>query len=106
MVHITAAIEIVTKNKVKYQALIYNLSVVAWNILRPMIRNGFAKNFIDYMEKVSALLEETDDFDFSWRIRWLQGLANCYVDADRRPDSQKALDKLWELTKKKGNVTY
>jgi len=105
---IQEAIDTINKpeNKPRYQFLIYNASVSAWKILRPMVRQGYAKHFVDCFEKLSNSLEETDDVDTEWRVRFMQALANCYLDAERKADAAKALDKVWDLMKKKGNVSF
>lgn len=106
--YIQKAIEVIVKpeNKQKYLFLVYNTSVAVWNMLRPMLLPGFAKSFIENLEKMSALLEEMDDIDISWRIRYLQALANAYLDIDRKADAQKVLDKIWDIMKRKGQVNY
>ena len=102
------AVETIVKpeNKQKYVFLVYNTSVAVWNILRPMMLPGFAKSFTENLEKMSALLEEMDDIDVAWRVRYLQALANAYLDADRKVDAQKILDKVWDIMKRKGQVSY
>jgi hypothetical protein len=105
---IQKAIETIIKpeNKQKYTFLVYNTSVAVWNILRPMLLPGFSKSFIENLEKVSAMLEEIDDIDVSWRVRFLQALSNAYLDADRKADAQKVLDKIFDIMKRKGQVNY
>ena len=52
------------------------------------------------------MLEEIDDFDFNWRCRYLNILVKAMMDADKKPDALKVLDKLVDLTKKKGNCDF
>lgn len=106
--HIQKAIEVVTKpdNKQKYLFLFYNITVTAWRVLRPQLKTGYSRSFIDCFERLSLLLDECDDPDVSWRARVLQGLVNCYLDAERKPEAQKTCDKLWDLTKRKGQVPF
>lgn len=106
--YIQKAVETIVKpeNKQKYTFLVYNTSLAVWNILRPMMLSGFAKSFTENLEKISALLEEIDDFDVAWRVRYLQALANAYLDADRKADAQKVLDKIWDIMKRKGQVSF
>lgn len=106
--YIQKAIETIIKpeNKQKYTFLIYNTSVAVWNILRPILLPGFSKSFTENLEKISAMLEEIDDIDVSWRVRYLQALANAYLDADRKADAQKVLDKIFDIMKRKGQVNY
>jgi hypothetical protein len=106
--HVQKAIEIVTKpeNKTKYMFLYYNITVAAWRVLRPQLKAGYSRSFTDCFERLSLLLDECDDPDVSWRARVLQALVNCYLDAERKPEAQKACDKLWDLTKRKGQVPF
>ena len=61
---------------------------------------------MEILEKVSNLLEEADDFDFNWRCRYLSCLIKAMLDAEKKPEALKILDKLVDLTKKKGNCNF
>lgn len=61
---------------------------------------------VEILEKVSNLLEEADDSDFNWRCRYLSALCKALTDAEKKPEALKILDKLIELTKKKGNCNF
>lgn len=106
--YVKRAIDIATKpeNKIKYQFIIYNASIKTWHIIRPLSKPQWSKNFVDIMEKISNLLEEVDDSDFNWRCRYLNVLIKAMIDADKKPDALKMLDKLWDLTKKKGECKF
>lgn len=58
------------------------------------------------LEKISNLLEEADDSDFNWRCRYLLALVKAMFDAEKKPEALKVLDKLWDLTKKKGECRF
>lgn len=70
------ALAIMTRpeNKQKYQFLIYNASVTTWHLMRPFMRAGWAKAVAEIVERVSNLLEETDDSDHNWRCRYMTAL--------------------------------
>jgi|LauGreDrversion4_2_1035121.scaffolds.fasta_scaffold09322_10 hypothetical protein len=106
--YVRRALDIATKpeNKLKYQFVVYNASIKTWHIIRPLSRPQWAKNLVEVVEKISNLLEEVDDSDFNWRCRYLNVLVKAMVDADRKPDALKILDKLWDLTKKKGECRF
>lgn len=70
------AIIIRPENKLRYEFLIYNAALVTYQVLRPLNKPGWAKNFIAIIEKISNLLEEKDDADFNLRIRYLSCLSN------------------------------
>ena len=99
---IEKAFAIITRpeNKLRYEFLIYNAALVTYQVLRPLNKPGWAKNFIAIIEKISNLLEEKDDADFNLRIRYLSWLSNCYLDAEKKPEGLKFHDKLYDLTKK------
>jgi hypothetical protein len=58
------------------------------------------------IEKLSNLLEELDDSDFNLRCRFLNVLSQALLDADKKPDALKIFDKLYDLTKKKGECEF
>jgi hypothetical protein len=44
--------------------------------------------------------------DFNWRCRYLNALCKAFADGDKSAESLKALDKLLDLTKKKGDCDF
>jgi hypothetical protein len=70
------------------------------------MRPGWSKHTTEILEKISNLLEEADDSDFNWRCRYLSALCKALVDNEKKPESLKILDKLVELTKKKGDCNF
>ena len=61
---------------------------------------------MEIIEKISNMLEEMDDFDFNWRCRYLNALVKAMFDAEKKPEALKILDKLIDLTKKRGNCNF
>ena len=61
---------------------------------------------VEVLEKVSGLLEEQDDSDLNWRCRYLSALVRAMFDAEKKPEALKVLDKLVDLTKKKGECSF
>jgi len=106
--YIVKALEIISKpeNKQKYSFLVYNASIYTYNILKSYFKPNWSKNFFEILEKISNFLEEIDDIDFNWRIRFLIKLIQCYIDADKKPESGKALDKIADIIKKKGDCEF
>jgi hypothetical protein len=70
------------------------------------MRPGWSKFIVEILEKISNLLEEADDSDFNWRCRYLNCLCKAMEDAGKKPESLKILDKLVDLTKKKGECNF
>ena len=92
--YIFRSVEIISKpeNRIKYSFLMYNTSIVAYNILKSHFRPGWSKNFIDILERITNFLEETNDIDFNWRIRLLTKLVVCYIDSEKKPECGKAFE--------------
>jgi hypothetical protein len=70
------------------------------------MRNGWSKLLVEIIEKISNMLEEIDDFDFNWRCRYLNALIKAMFDSEKNPEALKIIDKLIDLTKKKGNCNF
>lgn len=94
------AIIVRPENKLRYEFLIYNAAIVTYQILRPLLKPGWSKHLVAILEKISNLLEEKDDADFNFRIRYLSCLCNSYLDAEKKAEGLKFHDKLYDLTKK------
>lgn len=83
-----------TKNmEVRYAFIVYNTSVTCWQIVRPFLREGRGKYFVDEVSKVSTALEKVDDSDMNWRIRYLSAAAVCFTDDGKGKEASDALDK-------------
>jgi len=108
LVNVQKSIELIAKpeNKQKYGYLIYNSSIITFNILKKYFKSNWSKNFWEIIEKLSNFMEEIDDIDYNWRLRFLVKLAQCLTDADKKPEGSKALDKIADLLKKKGESEF
>ncbi len=93
-------------NKAKYQFLVYNASITMWRIVRPYVKLVWGANVTDILEKLSALVEEADDVDVDWRCRLLGAQALGLIEAQKKPEGLKCLDKLWDVVKKKGGCSF
>ena len=100
--HIEKALDIIIRpeNKQRYEFLIYNSAIITYQVLRPLLKSGWSKHFIAILERISNLLEEKDDADFNFRIRFMSVLCNAYLDAEKKAEGLKFNDKLYDLTKK------
>jgi len=107
LVNIQKGIELIAKpeNKQKYGYLIYNSSIITFNILKKYFKSNWSKNFWEIIEKLSNFMEELDDIDYNWRLRFLIKLAQSLIDA-KKPEGSKTLDKIADLLKKKGDSDF
>ena len=70
------------------------------------MKQDWMKFLTEILEQVSNLLEESDDFDSNWRCRYLNSLMRALFDGEKKPEALKVLDKLVDLTKKKGQCDF
>ena len=105
---IKKALEIAAKpeNKIKYAFLIYNASIKSWHIIRNLMRPGWANALIEILERISNLLEELDDFDVNWRYRYMSFLVRAMIDGEKKLEALKILDKLVDISKKRGGCEF
>ena len=92
--------------KQKYAFLVYNASVCTYHIIRPMFRQSWQKFFNEIVERLVKMLEEVNEPDHSWLCRFLWCFYHCLNDAEKKADANKVFEKLWELTKKKGDCDF
>ena len=106
--NIQKGVELIAKpeNKEKYSTTLYNASIITCNILKNYLKLNWAGYYWEIFEKISNLLEESDDMDFNWRIYILIKLAECYMEGDKKAEGSKALDKIGEILKKKGDCDF
>jgi hypothetical protein len=90
-----AALDVATapENASRYAFLVFNTSVACWRVLRPYIRAGRGRFFVNEASQVSAALEKCDDRDIEWRISYLSATALCYADAGQVKPAEESMDK-------------
>lgn len=64
----------------RYNFIIYNVSVLFWNITRRLMRAGASRYLCEPMQRVAEALEKAGDAPISWRCRFQARLAQCYDD--------------------------
>jgi hypothetical protein len=70
------------------------------------MRPGWANALIEILERISNLLEELDDFDVNWRYRYMSFLVRAMIDGEKKPEALKILDKLVDISKKRGGCEF
>ena len=92
-------------NMLRYKFLIYNISVTCWRIVNSFLRAGRAKHFVAEMNTVSGALEQSNDADIEWRIRYLSATAVCLHDDGQLKPASDMIDKAIAHTDKMLSVT-
>jgi len=70
------------------------------------MRPGWANALIEILERISNLLEELDDFDLNWRYRYMNFLVRAMIDGEKKVEALKILDKLVDISKKRGGCEF
>ncbi|CAL1538601.1 unnamed protein product [Lymnaea stagnalis] len=86
MVYVTKAISF-AKNNPRYHFLVYNSSVIYWQLSRPFLKPGYRQYLVHSLHQVVKALDEIEDKDFEWRAQLMISLIECHIDANRRSDA-------------------
>ena len=106
--YIHAAINIINKpsNRDRLSFMVYNTSLVVFNIMEDYFRAGFFDLFTNLCDKLNDLLKiiETDEYNWCGQFSWV--LFCCMIHTDKKQEALKLLDRIWEKSKKKNYIFH
>uniref|UniRef100_A0A8D0H4W8 Cilia and flagella associated protein 46 n=1 Tax=Sphenodon punctatus TaxID=8508 RepID=A0A8D0H4W8_SPHPU len=70
-----------------YYFLIYNASVLYWQIVRPYLKHGFRNFLIPSLSQIVHALEQADEQDKEWRAELMIELLECFLDASKTKEA-------------------
>ncbi|CAB1312512.1 unnamed protein product [Coregonus sp. 'balchen'] len=82
VIYFLKAIEI-SKVKPRYHFLVFNASVLYFQMVRPLLRPGPRQHLVPTLTQVVKALEEVGEPDYSWRAQLMLHLVECLVDAGK-----------------------
>ncbi|XP_029496742.2 cilia- and flagella-associated protein 46 isoform X1 [Oncorhynchus nerka] len=82
VIYFLKAIEI-SKVKPRYHFLVFNASVLYFQMVRPLLRSGPRQHLVPTLTQVVKALEEVGEQDYSWRAQLMMHLVECLVDAGK-----------------------
>ncbi|XP_029553951.1 cilia- and flagella-associated protein 46 isoform X2 [Salmo trutta] len=82
VIYFLKAIEI-SKIKPRYHFLVFNASVLYFQMVRPLLRSGPRQHLVPTLTQVVKALEEVGEQDYSWRAQLMLHLVECLVDAGK-----------------------
>uniref|UniRef100_A0A4W5LH89 Uncharacterized protein n=1 Tax=Hucho hucho TaxID=62062 RepID=A0A4W5LH89_9TELE len=82
VIYFLKAIEI-SKVKPRYHFLVFNASVLYFQMVRPLLRSGPRQHLVPTLTQVVKALEEVGEPDYSWRAQLMLHLVECLVDAGK-----------------------
>ncbi|NXX47739.1 CFA46 protein, partial [Tricholaema leucomelas] len=75
----------------RYYFLIYNASVLYWQLVRPYLKPGFRYCLIPSLSRIVKALNQTEEQDTEWRAELMINLLECFLDASKLEDAKEFL---------------
>ena len=94
------------QNAQKYLFLLYNASISIWNVIRPLMRPGWAGECLEVIQEIFKVFFDDkgkDDVDYELKSRFLMLLAHSLAEAEKKPEAPKPLDTAFQIAKLKDN---
>ncbi|KAM6203864.1 cilia- and flagella-associated protein 46 [Sarcoramphus papa] len=82
------AIDFATQDR-RYYFLIYNASVLYWQLVRPYLKPGFRYCLIPSLSQIVKALNQTEEQDNEWRAELMINLLECFLDASKLKEAKE-----------------
>ncbi|XP_074731741.1 cilia- and flagella-associated protein 46 [Strix uralensis] len=82
------AIDFATHDR-RYYFLIYNASVLYWQLVRPYLKPGFRYCLIPSLSQIVKALNQTEEQDNEWRAELMINLLECFLDASKLKEAKE-----------------
>ncbi|XP_075613670.1 cilia- and flagella-associated protein 46 isoform X5 [Balearica regulorum gibbericeps] len=82
------AIDFATHDR-RYYFLIYNASVLYWQVVRPYLKPGFRYCLIPSLSQIVKALNQTEEQDNEWRAELMINLLECFLDASKLKEAKE-----------------
>ncbi|XP_076982551.1 cilia- and flagella-associated protein 46 isoform X2 [Tamandua tetradactyla] len=77
------------KGEPRYYFLVYNASVLYWQMVRPFLKPGFRRHLVSSLAQIVAVLSQPGDKDPEWQAELALELVECYLDAGKDEEAAK-----------------
>ncbi|XP_038168284.1 cilia- and flagella-associated protein 46 [Arvicola amphibius] len=77
------------KGEPRYYFLVFNASVLYWNMVRPFLKPGYHQFVIPSLSQIVAVLNQTEEEDKEWQAELMMELLECYLQAGKHEDAAK-----------------
>ncbi|XP_078492369.1 cilia- and flagella-associated protein 46 isoform X3 [Ciona intestinalis] len=94
------------KDKPRYHFLVYNASVLYWQMARPFLRPGFRALLHPSLQQVVSALEMIDDKDYEWRGTLMIALIESLVDANCMKEAATSSHSAAQFTLNRNPVMF
>lgn len=77
------------KGEPRYHFLVYNASVLYWQMVRPFLKPGYHHHLIPSLSQIVSVLSQTEEEDKDWQAELMLELLECYLQAGRKEEAAK-----------------
>uniref|UniRef100_G1LVL0 Cilia- and flagella-associated protein 46 n=2 Tax=Ailuropoda melanoleuca TaxID=9646 RepID=G1LVL0_AILME len=77
------------KGEPRYYFLVYNASVLYWQMVRPFLKPGYHRHVISSLSQIVHVLNQTEEEDKEWRAELMLELLDCYLQAGKKEEAAK-----------------
>ncbi|XP_023492381.2 cilia- and flagella-associated protein 46 isoform X4 [Equus caballus] len=77
------------KGEPRYYFLVYNASVLYWQMVRPFLKPGYHHHLIPSLSQIVTVLNQTEEEDKDWRAELMLELLECYLQAGKKEEAAK-----------------
>nr|XP_009929955.1 PREDICTED: tetratricopeptide repeat protein 40 [Opisthocomus hoazin] len=82
------AIDFATHDR-RYYFLIYNASVLYWQLVRSYVKPGFRRCLIPSLSQIVKALNQAEEEDNEWRAELMINLLECFLDASKWKEAEE-----------------
>ncbi|XP_030132507.2 cilia- and flagella-associated protein 46 [Taeniopygia guttata] len=82
------AIDFATHER-RYFFLVYNASVLYWQLVRPFLKPGFRYCLIPSLSQIVTALNQIEEQDNEWRAELMINLLECFLDASKLEEAKE-----------------
>lgn len=86
-------------NRPAYDFLLYNASLLLWQVIRPLLRNGLRSHAVEGLKRMVDALNTTQDSDKLWRGHLSTALARSYEEKGELSNAQNEIKTALALYK-------
>ncbi|XP_025774064.1 cilia- and flagella-associated protein 46 [Puma concolor] len=71
----------------EYHFLVYNASVLYWQMVRPFLKPGYRHHLISSLSQIVNVLNQTEEEDKEWQAELMLELLECYLQAGKKEEA-------------------
>ncbi|XP_040342792.1 cilia- and flagella-associated protein 46 isoform X1 [Herpailurus yagouaroundi] len=75
------------KGEPRYHFLVYNASVLYWQMVRPFLKPGYHHHLISSLSQIVNVLNQTEEEDKEWQAELMLELLECYLQAGKKEEA-------------------